>query len=142
MKPQRLTSLLLGGFLLAACGSDDNGAPKELKFRAQLDLAAIGAPGGSGSGDWGYTSPDGRRFALTGNSAGLSIDDVTKPAQPRHIALIPAPQSLWREVKTFKNYVYVTTEATHGLDIIDMRDPDHPRKVQTWDKTFTSAHTL
>src|SRR5262245_25596420 len=30
------------------------------------------APGASnGAGNWGYTSPDGRRFALTGTSAGL-----------------------------------------------------------------------
>ena len=143
MKPQRLCHLVLGLSLLNACSDDtDNESPKELKLRAQLDLAALETAGGNGSGDWGYTAPDGRRFALTGTSAGLSIDEVTQPSQPRHVALIPAPESLWREVKTFRNYVYVTTEATHGLDIIDLSDPDRPRKVQTWNDTFTSAHTL
>ncbi len=44
--------------------------------------------------------------------------------------------------RTYGEYVYVTTEAKTGLDIVDMRDPDHPRKVRTWDDTLTSAHTL
>lgn len=96
----------------------------------------------SGSGNWGYTSPNGRRFALTGTSAGLSIVEVTNPQSPRNVALIPGVASPWREVKTYGEFVYVTTEAQTGLDIVDMRDPDHPVKLQTWDRTFRSAHTL
>ena len=97
----------------------------------------------SGSGNWGYTSPDGRRFALTGVSTGLSIVEVTDAASPRNVGVIPGPESQWREVKTYKQFVYVTTEARpHGLDIIDMSVPDHPVKVGTWNLTLASAHTL
>lgn len=101
------------------------------------------APGtASAAGNWGYTSPDGRRFALTGTSEGLSIVEVTNPAQPRNIGLIAGPSNRWREVKTYGTYAYVTTEAKHGLDIVDLSDPDHPEKVTTWDETLLSAHTL
>lgn len=100
------------------------------------------APGGSGSGNWGYTSPDGRRFALTGTSAGLSIVEITNPRQPRNVGLVAGATSSWREVKTYGTHLYVSTEAKTGMDIVDMSDPDRPRKVQTWNKTFTSAHTL
>ncbi len=101
------------------------------------------APGtASAAGNWGYTSPDGRRLALTGTSEGLSIVEVTNPAQPRNIGLIEGPSSRWREIKTYGTYAYVTTEAKHGLDIVDLADPDHPEKVATWDETFLSAHTL
>jgi choice-of-anchor B domain-containing protein len=96
----------------------------------------------SGSGNWGYTAPNGRRFALTGTSAGLSIVEVTRPDQPRNITLIAGPASQWREVKTWGPYAYVTTEAPHGLDIVDLRNPDHPEKLRTWSDTFFSAHTL
>lgn len=97
----------------------------------------------SGSGNWGYTTPDGRRrFALTGTSVGLSIVEVTDPARPRNVGLVPGPQSTWREVKTYGTHVYVSTEAKHGLDIIDLSNPDQPRKVHTWDESFKSAHTL
>jgi choice-of-anchor B domain-containing protein len=96
----------------------------------------------SGSGNWGYTAPDGRRLALTGTSAGLSVVDVTDPRQPRAVALVAGPASSWREVKTYRHYAYVTTEARHGLDIVDLSDPGHPEKVATWSETFLSAHTL
>lgn len=98
--------------------------------------------GVSASGNWGYTTADGRRFALTGTSEGLSIVDVTTPADSRVIDLIPGEHSPWREVKTYRTWAYVTTEAPTGMDIVDLSDPDHPRKVRTWNETFTSAHTL
>ncbi|HLA76473.1 MAG TPA: choice-of-anchor B family protein [Vicinamibacteria bacterium] len=109
---------------------------------AQHDEPAVIGPNGAGSGNWGYTSPDGRRFALTGTSAGLSIVEVSDPRKPRAIGLVPGATSQWREVRTYGHYLYISTEAKTGLDIVDMADPDHPRKVQTWSKTFTSAHTV
>ena len=116
---------------------------------AQLTLPdLVGQPPGmpaaslSGAGNWGYTAPDGRRFALTGTSAGLSIVEVTDPVRPRNVGLVPGPASGWREVKTFREYAYVTTEASHGLDIVDLADPDRPRLVRTWNETFASAHAL
>ena len=114
---------------------------------ATLSLAADGVPAASvqatsAAGNFGYTSPDGRRFALTGLNDGTSIVEVTDPRNPRRIAHIPGAASQWREIRTYRGYVYVTTEARTGLDIIDMRDPSRPRKVQTWSETFASAHSL
>lgn len=155
--------------LAAACASDDPTAPAPLAtpspsvprvtaaglpspynmvLRSRLDGTALaqapGGPGGavSGSGNWGYTAPDGRRFALTGTSAGLSIVEVTDPSRPANLALVAGARSQWREVKTYGRYAYVTTEAQTGLDIVDLRRPDRPVKVATWDETFRSAHTL
>jgi choice-of-anchor B domain-containing protein len=120
---------------------------------AHLDLATLAqAPAGaaegttaaalSAAGNWGYTTASGRRFALTGLSTGTSIVEVTDPAHPRNVALVAGPDSQWREIRTFGDYVYTTTEAPWGLDIISMKDPDHPRRIQTWSKTFRSAHSL
>jgi choice-of-anchor B domain-containing protein len=138
-------SVLLASLTLA-CGSASDGT-LDLRLRGHLDLAALTAEAGGsdvrhGSGNWGYTAADGRRFALTGTSAGTSIDEVTDPRRPRHITLIPGPESQWREVKTYARFAYVTTEASHGLDVIDLRSPDRPVKAQTWSDTFLSAHTL
>ena len=135
-----------------------NAGAVNMRVLGRLDLGTITAVAGAtcdpghcereapgamrGSGNWGYTAPDGRRFALTGTSAGLSIDDVTSPTQPRHVALISGPDSDWREVKTYGDMAYVTTEANHGLDIIDLKNPDRPVKLSTYNETFTSAHTL
>jgi len=111
-----------------------------MALRAQLDLTALGASAGSGS--WGYTSPSGRRFALVGTSVGLSVVEVTNPAGARLTGTIAGGTSAWREVRTYREFAYVTTEAPTGLDIVDLRDPDRPVKLRTWSETFQSAHSL
>jgi choice-of-anchor B domain-containing protein len=112
--------------------------------RLDADVSASSAGARiSVAGCWGYTSPEGRRLALIGTSVGLSIVDISDPVRPRNLGLVPGPDSIWREVKTYKTFAYVTTEAEDwGLDVIDLRDPDRPRKVRTWRDTFTRAHTL
>jgi choice-of-anchor B domain-containing protein len=138
---------------VVSCGNEGSTAPsaaaeapgvaRNMTLLAHLDGPALsGGTAVQGSGCWGYTTPDGRRFALVGTSGGLSIVEVTQPTAARRMAFIPGDPSTWREVKTYREYLYVTTEAKTGLDIVDMSDPDHPTKVQTWSRTFTSAHTL
>jgi choice-of-anchor B domain-containing protein len=152
---------------LAACGSNDSSTPSNvavaspspaggavnMTLLSRVDLATLAqAPPVSGvvgpaaatsaAGNWGYTTASGRRFALTGLSNGLSIVEVTDPVRPRNVALVPGPASQWREIRTYGEYVYVTTEAAWGLDIVSLRDPDRPRKIQTLSRTFRSAHSL
>src|SRR5262245_5352812 len=78
-------------------------------LRSHLSLAQLGA--NAGSGNWGYTAPNGRRLALVGHSKGLSVVEVTNPSNPRITGTIVGGSSAWREVKTYKNFAYVTTEA-------------------------------
>jgi choice-of-anchor B domain-containing protein len=142
---------------LSSSGSStpEPGVPSGMILRAHLDLPTLIGnvisqhdeplelrAADNGAGNWGYTHADGRRFALTGTSAGLSIVEVSNPRSPRNIGVIPGPASLWREVKTFRDHIYVTTEAVHGLDIISMANPDKPRKVRTWNQTFNRSHTI
>ena len=87
----------------------------------------------------GWKSPtDGKEYALVGAHTGLSIVDVTNPAAPVQITLIPGPSSLWREVKTYGNYAYVTTEfGTSGLQIVNLTNlPTTPLPVTTWTPTI------
>jgi choice-of-anchor B domain-containing protein len=142
--------------LAAGCGSDSPSTPAvqptppsssaaslNMALRARVDLGTLtGSPGATGAGNWGYTHRDGRRFALTGTSLGTSIVEVTDPRNPRNVGFVPGATSAWREIRTYGEYVYVTTEASHGLDIISMRNPDRPEKIQTWTRSFRSAHSL
>jgi hypothetical protein len=140
--------------LAAGCGGGDMSLPApspsplaaaaslNMRLFAHMTVNELTGMAGTGSGNWGYTSPDGRRFALTGTSVGLSVVEVTDPEHPRNAGVVQGPANQWREVKTYRGYAYVTTEARVGMDIVDLRDPDHPRKVQTWNRTFDSAHSL
>lgn len=124
----------------AAPGASPGAVSLNMVLRAQLTPAALGVSGGSGN--WGYTSPSGRRLALVGTSAGLSVVDVTTPTSPRVTGQVAGGSSAWREVRTYRQYAYVTTEAQTGLDIVDLGDPERPVKLKTWSETFASAHSL
>ncbi len=97
----------------------------------------------------GWKSPvDGKEYALVGAANGMSIVNVTNPASPVQIKLIPGSNSVWREIKTNGNYAYVTTEAGGGLQIVDLTNlPGTSLPVATWaptisGKTLGSIHAL
>jgi choice-of-anchor B domain-containing protein len=69
---------------------------------------------------WGYTDEAGNDYALVGAMNGVSIVDVTDPADPVEIAWFWGLESVWRDIKTVGDYAYVTTEADAGMWIIDL----------------------
>jgi choice-of-anchor B domain-containing protein len=70
----------------------------------------------------GYRDSLGNEYALCGASQGMSIVDVTNPAAPVQVAQIPNVDDLWKEIKVYKGFAYVTTEGNGGaLQIVDMR---------------------
>jgi choice-of-anchor B domain-containing protein len=70
----------------------------------------------------GYRDSLGNEYALCGASQGLSIVDVTTPATPVQVVQIPNVVDLWKEIKVYKGFAYVTTEGNGGaLQIVDMR---------------------
>ncbi len=69
----------------------------------------------------GYVDSSGNEYALVGTFTGLSIVDVTNPTNPVVKFNIPGTNSDWREVKTWQNYAYVTTEGCcNGLQILNL----------------------
>ncbi len=94
-------------------------AQLNMTFRSKLtytgDLANVG----------GFAI-NGHEYALVGWEQGLSIVDVTNPDSIYERYNVPGPSSIWREVKTFGNYAYVTTEGSggqyEGLTIINLGD--------------------
>lgn len=69
---------------------------------------------------WGYVDENNNEYALVGARKGTSIVDVTNPTAPNEVYWLPGMNSIWRDLKTWGDYCYVTTEAEQGLTIIDM----------------------
>ncbi len=77
---------------------------------------------------WGYVDEVGNEYALVGvngdpnvnNSGGFAVVDVTDPANPVEVFFAPGPNSIWREIKTWGDHAYITTEAEGGLMIVDL----------------------
>ncbi|MEZ4892230.1 MAG: hypothetical protein R2778_04350 [Saprospiraceae bacterium] len=70
---------------------------------------------------WGYTSREGKEYALVGASKGLVIVDITDPDNPVQIVQIPGPNNLWKEIKTYSNYAYIVSEGGMGIQVVDFK---------------------
>ena len=74
-----------------------------------------------GNDIWGWVDPaDESEYALVGLNDGFSCVNVTNPTNPIEEFYISDLSSTWRDVKTWGNYAYVTTEADAGLLIVDL----------------------
>jgi choice-of-anchor B domain-containing protein len=94
---------------------------------------------------WGYVHGDGREYAAIGTNNGTAIYNVTDPANPHQVGYITGPTSLWRNIKSYRNWIYITTEGTgtgEGLQVVSMADPENPVLTSTYTATFNLAHTM
>lgn len=101
---------------------------------------------------WGYADEEGNEYALVGvngsgvpNSGGLSVVDVTDPANPVEVFFAPGPNSIWREVKVWGDHAYVTTEANFGLQIVDLSPLPHSTELPVTvfqGQGWSTAHSL
>ena len=105
-----------------------------------------------GSDIWGWVdNSTNKEYALVGLNDGFSVVDVSNGTNPVEMFYIPDINSTWRDIKTWGNYAYVTTEADTGLLIVDLTDmtgnsfwyvsnfvnPNNGSSVE-----FTAAHNI
>lgn len=97
---------------------------------------------------WAYVDEEGNEYALVGAQDGVSIVDITDPTSPVEVFWVDGLNSIWRDLKTWGDYAYITTEATEGLMIIDLSglpgDTDLPVSFYHGpeDSEWESAHNL
>ncbi len=108
-----------------------------------ITLRAVLPYGVSTSNIGGFVDSLGNEYALVGYYDGLSIVDVTDPDNPVEVFSVPGPQSDWREVKTWGNYAYVTTEGGNsGLQIVDLNNLPASVNSKYWTGTGAIAGQL
>ncbi|MFT4645623.1 MAG: choice-of-anchor B domain-containing protein [Planctomycetota bacterium] len=71
---------------------------------------------------WGYEDINGNEYALIGGEQGTFIVDVSIPTNPTQLFFIPGDTTIWRDLKTYQDFAYVTNESAGGLLIIDLSD--------------------
>ncbi len=80
---------------------------------------------------WGYAS-DGKEYALVGLWDGFSVLDITNPVNIVEKTRISGPNSIWRDIKTWSHYAYISHDNVHfsspdtavGLLIVDLNTLD------------------
>ncbi len=83
-----------------------------------LDLVSMHSS--DASDIWGWVDGSGNEYAIVGLNDGTSVVDVSDPANPVEVFYEPGMNSIWRDIKTWGDYAYVTTEAQNELLIIDL----------------------
>ena len=94
---------------------------------------------------WSYIHHDGREYAVLGVGTGTAIYNVTNPAATYQVGFIPGVSSKWREMKQYRNWLYVATEGTgpgEGIQIIRMTNPEVPVLAATYAVGFARSHTV
>ncbi len=93
---------------------------------------------------WGYVAPNGDEYALLGSQTGTVVVDVTNPAAPVERGFIPGNSSTWRELNTYQQYCYVSTESGGaGIQVIDLTNPNAPVLAGTFGQAqFNNCHTI
>ena len=83
-------------FLFITAGLTKQAAAQNtnIQYRSNIPYAEL-------SNIWGYVDTTGKEYALVGANNGLSIVNVSNPAQPFKRFFIPGPTSSWREVRTW-----------------------------------------
>ncbi len=115
-----------------------------IEFLGQLDYNS------NLSDIWGYVDGEGTEYALVGvnNPGGVSVVDLSDPANPEEVAFIPDASSIWRDIKTWGTHAYATNESGQGLLIIDLSSlPDaggitSSRYTGPTGDTWSSAHNI
>lgn len=100
------------------------------------------------NGIWGHVDSEGNEYAIVGTRSGVSIVSLVNPENPVEVHWHQGQFSIWREVKTYGNYAYITTEAPSGLLIIDMsplpNNPivNHVHYTGPTNNSWQTAHSL
>ncbi|MCB0676683.1 MAG: hypothetical protein KDC30_08350, partial [Saprospiraceae bacterium] len=84
---------------------------------------------------WGWVAADGTEYALVGLYNGVSIVSLADPANAEEVVFIPGQGSTWRDIKTWGDFAYVTTDqngTTEGLLVIDLSGLPNSINYENW----------
>ena len=95
-----------------------------------VDLASfvpVEALGGvNGSDIWGWEDPaTGREYAIMTSGEGTGFVDVTEPAAPTVVGILPTHAAiygvLWHDVKVYDDHAFIVSEMIpHGMQVFDL----------------------
>ena len=84
---------------------------------------------------------DGREFAVVGLQDAAAFVDITDPSTPVELGRISGGNSMWRDLKYWDRHVYIGTEASDGVKVVSVDDPDNPTLVYTI-SDFGNSHNI
>jgi len=123
--------IITGKWLVLSCSlflisSTATRAQQQPDFNLELISQRNDFPAELYSDIWGFVAEDGTEYGIIGTRQGTAIYELSDPSNPSLTQYIPGATSIWRDMKTFGDYIYVIADqGTDGLLVIDMSEaPD------------------
>jgi choice-of-anchor B domain-containing protein len=91
---------------------------------------------------WGYVAPDSTEYAIIGVETGVSIVELSDPENPTELFFIDGVSSIWRDIKTWGEYAYVTNETSNGVMVIDLTGLPDTATAVDWTPSIAGLGTL
>ena len=114
-----------------------------LRMQAQQDfniqlVGHVQYPDSEFSDVWGYVDGTGHEYAIIGATDGTLIYDLSDPTHPEERQFIPGASSIWRDFKSYGNYIYgIADQGKDGLLIIDMNRAPEEITWTFWNDSIT-----
>ncbi|MBT8229397.1 MAG: choice-of-anchor B family protein [Bacteroidia bacterium] len=103
-----------------------------------IDLVSTTSILETGNDVWGYVSPEGIEYAIIGSVDATYIYNLSDPVNPRQVVRVEGTYSTWRDMKTWNEHLYVTTDAGgDGLLIVDLTSLEDSIRHKFWRPDLT-----
>ena len=134
-------SSITGSRVHCTNGMAANHACNNIDLLARVSETELDPNSQRGNDIWGWIDPDTKReYALVGMTKSVVFVDVTDPVNPVHLGRLPTHdptyEFLWRDMKVYKDHMYVVVDGDGGMQVFDLRQlRSAPRTPKDWDET-------
>lgn len=105
-------------------GSAGDYSCNNIDLQGHLPHDKMGSSSREGNDIWGWSGPDGREFAIVGQTDGTAFVEVLKSGTLSYLGRLPTQtqNSDWRDIKVIGDYAYIGSEAAgHGVQVFDLK---------------------
>jgi len=136
MWTNKLVALACATLCLVSCGGGGGSSPPPPSVpvtpvpSTDMGGSVLGKVARTGvAGTWGYTAPDGGRYAIMGTAKGVAVFDLRDTANIRVVDEIDGPTNTnspgiyWREMRVYGSHAYIVSELSNlrpGIMILDL----------------------
>ncbi|KAG5921774.1 hypothetical protein E4U53_003759 [Claviceps sorghi] len=96
---------------------------QNIHVKGSLTHEAMGSTSREGNDVWGWTSDDGREFAIVGQTDGTAFVEILRAGGLRYLGRLPTQTdvAIWRDIKVIGHHAYISSESKmHGMQVFDL----------------------
>ncbi|KJZ73961.1 hypothetical protein HIM_06629 [Hirsutella minnesotensis 3608] len=115
---------------------------ENVDLKAFIPHGDMGSQTRAGNDIWGWTSDDGREFAIVGQTDGTAFVEITRNGSLKFTGRLPTQteNAIWRDMKVIGHHVYIGSESKdHGMQIFDL---NKLLEIRNGSKTFDTKTDL